>query len=184
MNRMTCLLIGIATAGLVGCSSGTSGTPHSTTPPAGTAHRGDTAAPGLPTQPALPSLPSAAGANSGTGVCGAFTDAEISGYAGQAASAGEVSGPLNTACTWDTAGNGNVMIQIVPEDYWEPHNTTGHRALKGIGDEAFVEGDMFGDGWVAVAKDEHKVIYVDIGGAAATADRAVALLTEAVQRLP
>jgi hypothetical protein len=170
---------------LSACSS-TPSSPRtsSSAPPIGTGP-GDTSRATAPggTAPALPSLPSAAGANSGQGVCGAFTSGEIGQYVGQEASPGEVSGPLNTACTWDTPGNGNVAIQVVPADYYLPRKSAGYRELSGVGTRAFVETSMFG-GWLAGAQDEGKAILVDISSAGITADRAVALLTAAVRRLP
>lgn len=182
------LLAAVLVVGACSSSAGDRGATDAGTRPAGPRPSASTAPPSASgpdvTAPALPSLPSGAGANSGKGVCGAFSADEIGRYAKKPARAGEVSGPLNTACSWDTDGNGNVLIQVVPADYWEPHNTAGHRALTGIGTEAFVEASMFGGGWVAVAKDEGKVIYVDMTGAQITADDAVALLTEAVKRLP
>jgi len=100
----------------------------------------------------------------GKRLCSALTQDEIGKLVGEKVETGEVSGPLGSACTWDLPDDLSVMVQVVPPEYWEPHDTQGHRELTGIADQAYVERSGFGDGWVAGAMRKDLVVVADVGG--------------------
>jgi len=93
-------------------------------------------------------------------VCKLFTAREIGAALGAPVADGYTSGPLGTGCSWPIKGQDrNVMIQVVPREYWEDGTAQpGGTALEGIGEKAFVGPWL--DDWRAGALTMNGAVYV------------------------
>jgi hypothetical protein len=117
----------------------------------------------------------------GNALCALFKPAELAAYIGE-----PVGKPGNAAmgsgCQWLAKdGEGDVLIQVIPADYHEPHSgSDGFRKLDGPGAEAFVERAY--DGWSAGAIIGEESIVAMVAGEKASAETAEALLREAAKR--
>ncbi len=113
--------------------------------------------------------------------CRLFTPAELGKFAGVALGPGRVAA-MGTGCQWLAhSGDGNVLIQVVPARYHEPHKgAPGFKKLPDIGTEGFVEHSM--GGWNAGAITGPQAVVVSVSGPAASEANAIALLNETIKR--
>jgi hypothetical protein len=118
------------------------------------------------------------------GICGLFSPQELAEVLGEPMKPGTVSGPLGSACTWDSEREGkDVMIQIVDADSYEDGSrASGGEALTGIGERAFA-GPWLGGARAGALTATHAV-YVLVSGTSDDRARAVALLPRVIERLP
>jgi hypothetical protein len=116
-------------------------------------------------------------------LCRMFTTAEIEGYGGAPVGAG-TNAAMGTGCQWPGAqgdGKGSVMLQIVAaSDHEPPSAAAGFKKLADIGTEGFVVPEM--GGWHAGAIQGKKSINVMTSGPAASEEKTVAFLREAIKR--
>ena len=123
------------------------------------------------------------GAASANPQCRMFTTAEIEGYGGAPVGAG-TNAAMGTGCQWPGTqgdGNGTVMLQMVPARYHEPPSAApGFKKLADVGKEGFVVPEM--GGWHAGAIQGQHSINVTTSGPAASGEKTVAFLREAIKR--
>jgi hypothetical protein len=116
-------------------------------------------------------------------LCRMFTTAEIKDYGGEPAGAG-MNAAMGTACQWPgpkADGVGSVMLQKAPSRYHEPPSgAPGFKKLANVGKEGFVVPEM--GGWHAGAMQGNNSINVTTSGPAASEDKTVAFLREAMKR--
>ena len=112
--------------------------------------------------------------------CQLFTPAELAKYSGEPLSAGH-DAAMGTGCQWmGRSQNGNVLIQVVPARYHEPHKgAPGFKKLPDIGTQGFVEQSM--GGWNAGTITGPQAVVVSVNGPAASEANAIALLTETIR---
>jgi hypothetical protein len=119
------------------------------------------------------------------GLCSLFTREEIQELLGTPVEAGDVAGPLGTACQWNGSADDSAYAQIqVLRDtsYWEkPSLAKDYETLDGIGREAFVVPEM--GGWRAGALTDAAVIMVSVNGGTVNRDTAVQFLRSGLERL-
>jgi hypothetical protein len=133
-----------------------------------------TAAPGQPEQPGAPaaSAPPLATAASqpgpaGEGLCALFTPDEIAAYVGAPVDRGIANSQINT-CVWSALqGDGYVLVQQVPADYYEEHSlSAGYHKITGIGEEASIETALLGQGLALTVRAGDSAYFVDLVPAA------------------
>lgn len=76
-----------------------------------------------------------------TGACRLLTIAEVAAAVGAPVDAGEVTGPLESMCSWGIrdGSDRSVRLQLVPREYWEDGaRQPGGESLDGVGEKAFV----------------------------------------------
>jgi hypothetical protein len=116
-------------------------------------------------------------------LCRMFTTAEIAGY-GATPAGGGANAAMGTGCQWPGPkpdGVGSAMLQIAPSRYHEPPSgAPGFKKLADVGTEGFVVPEM--GGWHAGAIQGATSINVTVSGPAASADKTVAFLREAMKR--
>lgn len=115
--------------------------------------------------------------------CRMFTTAEIESYGGAPVGAG-TNAAMGTGCQWPGAhgdGNGTVMLQIAPAaDHEPPSAAQGFKELADIGSEGFVVPEM--GGWHAGAIQGKNSINVTTSGPAASEQKTIEFLREAIKR--
>jgi hypothetical protein len=113
--------------------------------------------------------------------CKLFTPSELSAYAGERLSAGEVAA-MGSGCHWAAvSGDGSVLIQVYPAEYHEPHRgAKGFRQVPDVGTKGFVESDL--GGWNAGAITGPDAVVVAVSGPKASDAVAIALLKETIAR--
>jgi hypothetical protein len=115
--------------------------------------------------------------------CRMFTAAEIEAYGGAPVGAG-TNAAMGTGCQWPGAqgdGNGTAMLQIVPAgDHEPPSAAPGFKKLTDVGTEGFVVPEM--GGWHAGAIQGKNSVNVTTSGPAASEEKTVAFLREAMKR--
>jgi hypothetical protein len=118
----------------------------------------------------------------GVALCALITQDEAAKRVGKPVGAGQVAGPLGTACQWTaTDDEGYLQVQAVPVDYWSaPSLAAGYRALPGIGQAAYVVPEM--GGWAGGAKSAKEMVAVSLTGPAASAEAVADLLKAVVER--
>lgn len=118
-------------------------------------------------------------------LCALYTPAEIKDLLGAPVRAGEVAGPMDSACQWNVSGGegGYAQIQMINgTNYWEKHTgARGYEALHGIGKEAFVATSL--GGWEAGTVTDKAVVFVSLSGGLASRDTAVKFLQSTLERL-
>ncbi|TWD82074.1 hypothetical protein FB561_3200 [Kribbella amoyensis] len=127
----------------------------------------------------------AQGGGAGQGLCTLFSQAEIAERFGGEVGAGQVSGPLDSACQWSATADtgGSIMIQRVPAGFWSPPTMAkNYKVLTGIGDKAYSAPGMVDGDWDAAALHGRYVTVANQSGPKASADGAVALLREVLAR--
>ena len=90
---------------------------------------------------------------------------------------------MGSGCQWPSKDDeGDVTIQVVSADYYEPHKLAeSYRELPGVGEHAFTEQSM--GGWLASARVGGRAVVVMVAGEKASVDTATALLRETIRRL-
>ncbi|WP_037365295.1 hypothetical protein [Nakamurella lactea] len=123
------------------------------------------------------------GGSAGPQLCALFTAAEVGGWLGESIVRTEVAGPLNSACYWHAAGDGQaVMITAaLPQFYAEPGDDS--TVLTGIADAAYSGPGMLGDKQAAALLLDRFTIVVSVGGVKDAEPRAVTVLRAIVQRI-
>jgi hypothetical protein len=120
-------------------------------------------------------------------LCALYTPAEIKDFLGAPVGAGEVAGPMDSACQWNgnRAGDEGVYAQIQLINgtrYWEKHTgAKGYEVLHGIGKEAFVATAL--GGWEAGTVNDKAVVFVSLSGGSASRDSAVKFLRSTLDKL-
>ena len=114
-------------------------------------------------------------------VCKLFTVKELAAYAGEPLGAPD-SAAMGSGCQWPAKDDsGDVLIQIVPAEYHEPHTLAdGFRWIADVGEKGFVEKAY--DGWSAGAIDGADSVIAMVAGDGASAETAEALLKETIKR--
>ena len=95
----------------------------------------------------------AAGGAGDNPICKMFTVAEIAAYEGVPVEAG-INAAMGSGCQWmDTKGDGYVLLQVLPEDYFQVRSrSAGFKDLPDVGKEGFVVPEMAGlGGWAGGA---------------------------------
>lgn len=123
----------------------------------------------------------AKGPPSGNDACGLFKPAELDVYIGEPVGAPQ-NAAMGSGCQWLAKdGDGDVLIQVVPADYHEPHSLSeGFRKLDGLGEKAFVERAY--DGWSAGTIHGNESVVAMVAGEKASPETAEALLRETIKR--
>lgn len=131
------------------------------------------------TADALRASTSTTGASSTDPVCKLYSSDDAARYIGKPAKDGQLS---MGGCQWMAQdGNGNMMIQVVPERYNEkPEGASGYRNLSDVGSDAFVS--TFMDGWLAGAVVGKEAVRASVSGNGVTDATAIALLKETIKR--
>jgi hypothetical protein len=127
----------------------------------------------------------AEGAGAGNGLCTLFSTAEMSERLGLEVEAGQVGGPLDSACQWNVIAEsgGNIAIQRVPASYWSaPTMGKDYHPLAGVGTKAYTAPGMFPGEWAAAALHGKVMTMASLVGPKASAASAAALLKEALAR--
>lgn len=114
--------------------------------------------------------------------CKLFTPDEISGYVGEPVAAGANAG-MGLSCQWLAVGSdADAMITVVPSEYAErPTLAPGFEAVASLGPDGFAVPEF--DGWAAGVTRSDSFVKASVAGSAATKDKAVDLLREALSRL-
>lgn len=158
--------------------------------------RGDSAEPGISTSsstgdaaidPGEDGPLEEVGDGSGVGerICAILTPDEIGALVGRTVGDGELAGPLGSACSWDLPGDGLVLVQVTPPDFWssvEDPDDPSYQELSGIGTAAFVQPSLVA-GWTAAALYDDRMVLADVSGPAATPELATTLLEGSVDQL-
>lgn len=121
-------------------------------------------------------------AASDNAVCNLFKARELEAYVGEPLGTPE-NAAMGSGCQWPSKDeDGDVTIQIVGADYYEPHKLAEtYTEVAGIGSAAFTEKAM--GGWLASARFEDKAIVVMVAGEKASVENAEALLRETAKRV-
>jgi hypothetical protein len=135
------------------------------------------AAPGQPGQPGEPGQPATtpqALATVGTqpggssqGLCALFTPDEIAAYVGTPVDRGLANSQVQT-CVWSALeGDGYVLVQQIPAEYYEEHSlSAGYHKITGIGEEASIESALLGQGLALTVRSGEFAYFVDLVPAA------------------
>lgn len=125
------------------------------------------------------------GGNAGPGLCGLFSRTEIGGFVGTEVGDGQVTGPLRSACTWESGDHGtSVMITMVLPSFYPTltAGAEGYRELDGIGDQAHAGKDQIAGMAAETVRTGVDMIKVSVDGRDNGLDVAVNLLRETVRR--
>lgn len=123
----------------------------------------------------------AKGPAAGNPLCKLFTVAEASKYVGKPVGAGE-NAAMQSACQWAAKDDdGDMMVQIVDAAHHEqPTLAKGFQRLPEFGPKAFVVPEM--GGFKAATVRGNESIIVSVSGTGVTAQTAVALLKDTLNR--
>lgn len=130
-----------------------------------------TAAPGQAGAPQSSVAPAATAAiepgGASDGLCALFTPDEIAAYVGAPVDRGLANSQINT-CVWSALeGDGYVLLQQIPADYYEEHSlSAGYHKITGIGEEASIENALLGQGLALTVRSGDSGYYVDLVPAA------------------
>lgn len=122
------------------------------------------------------------GAAADNAVCKLFKAKELEPYVGEALGKPE-NAAMGSGCQWPAKDEtGDVLIQVVPKEYYEPHTgAETYQEIKGLGERAF-SAHAF-DGWLASALVGERAIVAMVAGETASRETAEALLRETVKRV-
>jgi hypothetical protein len=125
------------------------------------------------------------GSGVGERICAILTPDEIGALVGRSVAGGQLAGPLGSACSWDLHGDGLVLVQVTPPEYWDsvenPDNPS-YQSLSGIGSAAFVQPSLV-SGWTAAARYDDRMVLADVSGPTADPDVATRVLRGSVEQL-
>jgi hypothetical protein len=130
-------------------------------------------------------VPPSAQAASDRGACGMISASEIRNFWGKdlAISDNSLNIPQAKSCLWsDKDPNGaQLMIQIVPARYYEPHHGAGYHTLSGIGSIAYVVPEL--GGWTAMAVKGKQAVAIGARGGKIDESKTVSVLRMIVSKM-
>jgi hypothetical protein len=125
------------------------------------------------------------GGNAGPGLCRLFSRDQIGGFLCTPVGDGTVTGPLRSACSWQSPdSSADVMITMALPGFYPsiPTSVADYRQLTGIGDRAASGTDSLGGMSAEMMRAGIDMIRVGVTGPANGIDIAVTILREAVNR--
>ncbi|MDR2244368.1 MAG: hypothetical protein LBE15_03035 [Burkholderiales bacterium] len=116
--------------------------------------------------------------------CALLTREEAHKALGTKVSKGKPSGPMGSACQWESTRDENrfIQVQLVPARYWEDrHAVKGYRRLEGIGQKAYVVPEL-GD-WLVAVQTQKDAVFVSLPQKGTSEADAIELAKIVVERL-